>query len=953
MDANGTRHHLLLGESDWQGVLLSSAAPDLGWDPERASVGLAPRLPRVERNLAQALEEEVRRGAAVDRFGTWYWIDQEPTRIRVAPNADDDAGTFWSTSDLRQQATGLGTDFSPQPAEVDPAPAALRGLAVTSHHYLVVGMLDPAGLLIFDLHAGGPPLRHCWPEELAFSPLDMAPAADGGVWILDRDDATGSARYWKLDRHFRIVDLGGGSIELEPEELSDFKPVGGEAELREAVTFPAGTELDASSPVDAEFPSAILELADGSVLILDNPPGGSFSLVHRFRDGSPVGQPVSLEQSLESILDPDSPAADPDLRAHDFAYLPPTAEAAPLPGDGALFFAAAAGSQSFAFALTLDGDELVLRVCPRYLPMRSFTGKALVSACGEVYYDYGEQWLQLTEHPRRRFESEGVLRNIVFDCGLPRCRWHRLMLDGCIPNGSAVRVRYRAADDRALLDPARWQEAPAPYLRATGSEQPFYRPLTERELERPGAGTWELLFQKAEGRLLELEITLASDGRSSPRLRALRAYAPRFSYLEEYLPAVYREDTESASFLDRFLANPEGLWTEIEDAIAAAQILFDTRTAPPEFLDWLAGWLGADLDPLWSDERRRQFLDHAPLLFRWRGTARGLLAAIRIATEPCPDASIFADLEAGGALSAATGPAFGSIRVLETYQARSLPSVVLGDPTDVEGPGLASVDDAWEPAMGATALHLRYGDYLRDRYRDPEAPDDEAAALGNLEAAWSVELPGFSAVRFSPVLPANPAAAADWSAFIAASLAFPYAVVTDADTDSYRQFLAERYSYVGSLNAAYRLTGGLEWSSFDAVTLPDEADMPESGPRLLDWIDFASLFLPIRRNAHRFTVLVPTEPSESLDARYQRLGAIREIVEREKPTHTSFDVKPYWALFQVGSARLALDTVLGEGSRFVAVVLGSTYLGESFLAESHPWNVADRSVLGRDTPMEI
>ena len=84
------------------------------------------------------------------------------------------------------------------------------------------------------------------------------------------------------------------------------------------------------------------------------------------------------------------------------------------------------------------------------------------------------------------------------------------------------------------------------------------------------------------------------------------------------------------------------------------------------------------------------------------------------------------------------------------------------------------------------------------------------------------------------------------------------------------------------------------------------------------------------------------------DMRQRRLAQVEEIVQHEKPAHTDFDIKFYWSLFQIGGARLGLDTVLGEGSRFVALVLGVNYLGQSYLEGGHPWDVTDRTVLGRD-----
>jgi len=137
------------------------------------------------------------------------------------------------------------------------------------------------------------------------------------------------------------------------------------------------------------------------------------------------------------------------------------------------------------------------------------------------------------------------------------------------------------------------------------------------------------------------------------------------------------------------------------------------------------------------------------------------------------------------------------------------------------------------------------------------------------------------------------------------------------------------------------------------VALPGEGDFPDAGARLVDWMTFATLALPISANAHRFSVLVPAVPGEPETTRQLRMDKVAALIEREKPAHTEFDVQPFWALFQVGTARVGLDTILGEGSRYTAIQLGVTGMSEGTLAFGHPWNVADRAIAGRDRVSEI
>ena len=68
---------------------------------------------------------------------------------------------FWPVAEC-QPAPKAG-EFAPATPQAS-APMALAGLAVTEDHYLLVGTLQPAGLLVFDLFGGGAQGQRLDPE---------------------------------------------------------------------------------------------------------------------------------------------------------------------------------------------------------------------------------------------------------------------------------------------------------------------------------------------------------------------------------------------------------------------------------------------------------------------------------------------------------------------------------------------------------------------------------------------------------------------------------------------------------------------------------------------------------------------------------------------------------------------------------------------------------------------
>ena len=108
-------------------------------------------------------------------LGTTYW-DQAAAMIAYPAHGASCAGT---------QAPVFTSCLPPPPAGL-----VLAGFAVTTHHYLAAGYIadDEQGLLLFDLQAGGTPMRLLWPPP--FAPFDLADTPDGGLLILDRSNAT-------------------------------------------------------------------------------------------------------------------------------------------------------------------------------------------------------------------------------------------------------------------------------------------------------------------------------------------------------------------------------------------------------------------------------------------------------------------------------------------------------------------------------------------------------------------------------------------------------------------------------------------------------------------------------------------------------------------------------------------------------------------------------------------
>ena len=232
------------------------------------------------------------------------------------------------------------------------------------------------------------------------------------------------------------------------------------------------------------------------------------------------------------------------------------------------------------------------------------------------------------------------------------------------------------------------------------SEVPFHEGLLNGEPEPGRRGLFTVLAQRPglhtrslRGRYLWVRLELLGDGRTTPEVAAVRAYASRHSYAQNYLPELYRESlfgaeadapgaSTPADFLERFLGLAEGFLTPLEDRIAHAFLLTDARTVPEESLEWLASWLGLAFEAGLPREHWRTLLQVAPRLRAWHGTLRGLSLAL--------------DAVTGGDVSR------GRIVLVEDYRLRRTFSTLLG----------VDLEDEDDPLL--PGLHVSGNSYVGD-----------------------------------------------------------------------------------------------------------------------------------------------------------------------------------------------------------------------------------------------
>jgi phage tail-like protein len=216
--------------------------------------------------------------------------------------------------------------------------------------------------------------------------------------------------------------------------------------------------------------------------------------------------------------------------------------------------------------------------------------------------------------------SQGIYTSKSIDSQIPGCLWHRVVVDANVPLSANAQISFVAAEeDKQETDSAAFQWS-----------EPITLPADSIVVAPRGRYLW-----------FKISMTAGSiNGKTQiPAVKTVKLFYGSPSLIN-FLPEFYSQDNANKAFLENYLSVFETMLTNLESKIEDAPKLLDSEETPSEFLPWLSTWVGAAKDENWPEEKWRQFLKQAAILYRKRGTMDELKEIIHIYTGSYPYAIV-------------------------------------------------------------------------------------------------------------------------------------------------------------------------------------------------------------------------------------------------------------------------------------------------------------------------
>jgi phage tail-like protein len=476
-----------------------------------------------------------------------------------------------------------------------------------------------------------------------------------------------------------------------------------------------GTVVAAFASAVAAQPSVPGAPASVAVTLLDPADRGSERLV--VLDRQP---PRLLVYALDGTLDADATAR----WAGALGTGVPTSVAA---SDGVLYVADARPGADRVLVFALDGAFLGVA------PAAGAAAGLAVDCAGRLLLNPGGAGGAVQRALGLPTYAEcGTFLAGPFDAASEPTRWQRIALEAELPDGAHVRL-YTLTSDTADGTPGNRPAFPAP------CGAPVLPDVVSDEAELPApldrwraapADAADVLAANEPARFLWVAGVLQGDGSATPTIRQIRLSHDEEGWIR-YLPRLYQRPEGGRVFLERLLAAFEGVLAEADAEIDALPRLFDPYAAPDPslrsgqareeggWLEWLAGWVDAELRETWPDAQRRQVVAEAFGAHARRGTLGRLRRLVALHTGATP---FIEELGAAGVWSLGGSSALGFDTALAEASGQG---AVLATTAVVDHSHLTDGSDPGAPAFAGLAhrfaVHV-YAAELDARAADPLAP---------------------------------------------------------------------------------------------------------------------------------------------------------------------------------------------------------------------------------------
>ena len=206
--------------------------------------------------------------------------------------------------------------------------------------------------------------------------------------------------------------------------------------------------------------------------------------------------------------------------------------------------------------------------------------------------------------------------------------------------------------------------------------------------------------------------------------------------LVDLIPAALQED----EFCRRMVVAFDDVLAPIFNSLDCFDSYLDPQLAPEDFVDWLAGWVGVDIDETWTLERRRRLILDAVALYRIRGSVASLAAHIGLyagATPNIEDNGGCSWSQTAGSDLPGTARPYLKVK-LQVEETADIRRSTVGRIIDANRP--AHVPYELEMVVGGTEVH---------------AAEDSVEAAAE-DAPGAVDLPGSEHIELAPQAPPTP-----------------------------------------------------------------------------------------------------------------------------------------------------------------------------------------------------